>query len=92
MPYGSGPRLSVGEGSSATTRPTVPSGPWASSIKKGLIGLPMQLGSHVSKARTHVPKVPDVRAIIDLQDVWTGGVINACKTCGHVVTVQRQPC
>jgi hypothetical protein len=32
---------------------------------------------------THVFNVFDIRAIIDLQDVWTGSAVNACKVCGH---------
>jgi hypothetical protein len=35
-------------------------------IKKGLAGLFMQLGSRVSKARTHVPYAPNARAIMGL--------------------------
>jgi hypothetical protein len=38
-------------------------------IKENLACEPMQLGSHVSKARTYVSKVPDVRAIMGLQNV-----------------------
>jgi hypothetical protein len=45
------------EGSGTTTRPTVPCGPWASSIKKCLTSLAMQLGTCVSKVRSHVSKV-----------------------------------
>jgi hypothetical protein len=54
----------------ALTRPT------ASGIRKGLAGLGMQLGSRVIKTRlsiteacTHVSKMPDVRAIMGMQDV-----------------------
>jgi hypothetical protein len=47
--YGPEPRLFAGEGSDADTRPTVPYGPRASCIKKDIAGLPMQLGSRVSK-------------------------------------------
>jgi hypothetical protein len=35
-------------------------------INKGLAGLPMQLGVHVSKARTHVLKMSDVNAIMGM--------------------------
>jgi hypothetical protein len=97
--HGSESRLPAGEGSDATACPTAPDPAslprglrrchasfgslWATGLKhkKKLAGLFMQLGSHVSKA-------PDVIAIMGLQDVWAGGVINTCKTCGHVATVQ----
>jgi hypothetical protein len=46
---------------------------WTTSIKKSLVGLPVQLGSYVPNARTHVSKTPDVWAIMGLQDVWTSG-------------------
>jgi hypothetical protein len=55
-------------------------------IKK-LDGLPMQLGSCVSKAHTHVSKAPDVRAIMGMQDVRVGCIFNACKTCGLAGTM-----
>jgi hypothetical protein len=42
-------------------------------IKKGLAGLPMHLGSCVSKKRAHISKALDLRAIIALQDVLTCG-------------------
>lgn len=73
------------EGSGAATRPAVICGPWPSSIKKNLAGLPMQLGSYVSK-------MPNIRAIMSLQDVWAGSAFNAYKMCGHVGTVQCRPC
>jgi hypothetical protein len=57
---------------------------------KSLASLLVQLNSHVSKACTHVSKAPDVREIMGLQDVRTGGVINAYKTCGQVATVRLQ--
>jgi hypothetical protein len=63
----------------ATTRPAVPYGPRASSIKKSLAGLPVQLDLHVHNARTHVFKAPDVRAIMCLHDVRAGSAFNACK-------------
>jgi hypothetical protein len=66
VPYGSGPHLSAGEGSGAAMHPAVLSRSCALSIKKGLAGLPMQLGSRVSKSHAHVPKVPDARAIMGL--------------------------
>jgi hypothetical protein len=57
---------------------------WATGLKpkKNLAGLPVQLGSHVPNACALVSKASDIRAITDLQDVWAGSVINACKTCG----------
>jgi hypothetical protein len=58
-------------------------------IKK-LDGLPMQLGSRVSKAHTHISKAPDVRAIMDMQDVRVGYIFNACKTCGLAGTIWLQ--
>jgi hypothetical protein len=67
MSYGSGPCLPVREGPSAATHPTVPNGP--PQIYKKLDGLPMQLGSRVSKVHTHISKAPDIRAIMDMQDV-----------------------
>jgi hypothetical protein len=87
--YGSEPHFSTGKGSGAATHPAVPYGPHTSSIKKGLASLPIQLGSRVSKACTHVPKAPDARAIMGLQDVQAGNVINASKTSGYTATVQH---
>jgi hypothetical protein len=54
--HGTGPHLRAREGSGATTRSAVPCGPRTSSIKKGLAGLAMQLGSRVFMARSRVPK------------------------------------
>jgi hypothetical protein len=56
--------LPTGKGSSAATRTVVPNESWASCIKKGIAGLPIQLGSHVSKACLCVSKAPDTRAIM----------------------------
>jgi hypothetical protein len=67
----------------ATTRPTVLCGSRASNIKKSLAGLPVQQSAHVSNACMHISKAPDVRIIMDLQDVWG----NACKMCGYAATV-----
>jgi hypothetical protein len=73
------------EGSgAATTCPVVSCGPRALNIKKSLAGLPVQLDLYVSSAHVHVSKAPDVRAIMGMQDMWTGGY--------SVATVQRQPC
>jgi hypothetical protein len=67
--YGSRPRLSAGVGSGAATCLITPCGTRASNIKKSLAGLHVQLGMHVPNARAHVSKEPDVRVIMDLQDV-----------------------
>jgi hypothetical protein len=72
-------------------RPVVLCGPRASSIKKSLAGLPMQLGSHVLNTHAYVYKASNIRAIMGLQDVWEGSAITACKTCGQAATVQRWP-
>jgi hypothetical protein len=88
MSYGSKPLLSAEVGSSATMCPTGPYGPRASSIKKSLAGLPVQLDMHVPNAHTHVFKAPHVRAIMLLQDVQAGSVVNTCKACGHASTVR----
>jgi hypothetical protein len=79
-------------GIQAITCPTVHYGPRASNIKKSLTGLSVQLGSHVLNAHAHVCKAPDVRVIMDLQDVRIRSAINACKTCRQVATVQCRPC
>jgi hypothetical protein len=76
------PCFPAGKGSGAATRIAIPYVPWSSSIKKGLADLPMQIGSYVFKARVHVPKAPDARGIMGLQNVRAGSVINACKMCG----------
>jgi hypothetical protein len=47
--YDFGPRLPVEVGSDTTTCPAGPNGLWASSIKKSLATLPMQLGTHARK-------------------------------------------
>jgi hypothetical protein len=41
----------------------------------------MQLGMLVPNACAHVAKVPDVRAIMGLQDMRTGSIVNAYKKC-----------
>jgi hypothetical protein len=53
----------------ATTRPTVPCGPRASNIKKRLVCLPVQLGSHVPNATHMFPRCQ------------TSGPSWDCKTC-----------
>jgi hypothetical protein len=52
-------------------------------ITKGLASLPMQLDSHIFKARTHIPYALDARAMMDVQDVRTNGIIITYKTCGQ---------
>jgi hypothetical protein len=44
--------------------------------------------SRIFKTRMHVPKAPDFRVIMGLQDVWIGGIIITCKMCGQCATVQ----
>jgi hypothetical protein len=75
------PRLPAREGSDAATCPAAPCGPRASSIKKSLAVLPVQLGTHVPNARVQVFKPPDIRTIMDLQDVRPDNTVNACKAC-----------
>jgi hypothetical protein len=50
----------------------------------------VQLGTHVPNARPHISKAPHVRAIMLLQDVQAGSVVNTCKACGHASTVLLQ--
>jgi hypothetical protein len=61
--YGSGPYLPTGEGFGVVTCPAVPYGPQASSIKKGIASLHMQLGSRISKACSCGSKAHDVVAL-----------------------------
>jgi hypothetical protein len=65
LSYGSRPYLSVEVGFGAATYPMAPCGPWASSIKKSLAVLPIQLGTHVPNASAQISTAPD----------------KACKTC-----------
>jgi hypothetical protein len=74
----------------ATTRPVVPCGTRASSIKKSLADLPVQLGQHVHNTHALIFKAPDIRAIMCLQDVWAGNTINVCKTCVQAAIVRLQ--
>jgi hypothetical protein len=90
MPYDFGPRLLIEVGSDAATCPVAPCGPRASSIKKSLVVLLVQLGTHVPNARAHVSKSPNIRAIMGLQDVRAGSAANACKACRHVATMRLQ--
>jgi hypothetical protein len=87
MSYGSGPHLSTEVDSNAATCPVTPCGSRALSIKKSLAGLPVQLGTYVPNTHAHVFKVPDIRAIMCLQDVRADSVVNAYKACRHAATV-----
>jgi hypothetical protein len=72
MSYVFGPRLPAEVGSDVVMYPAVPCGPWASSIKKSLAVLPVQLGTHVSNARAQVSKAPARQRSQCLQGVQTG--------------------
>jgi hypothetical protein len=50
----------------------------------------VQLGTYVPNACTHVSKAPDIRAIIGLQDVRVGNIVNACMACRQVAIVRLQ--
>jgi hypothetical protein len=88
--YSFGPHLPTEVGPDAVTCPAGAYGTRASSIKKNLAGLPVQLGTHVPNARTHVSNAPHVRAIMPMQDMQTGSVVNTCKACGQASTVRLQ--
>jgi hypothetical protein len=88
--YGSGPHLLTEVGSGAAMCPTGPYEPRVLSIKKILACLPVQLGTHVPNVRAHIFKTPYVRAIMCLQDVHAGSVVNTYKTYGHASTVRLQ--
>jgi hypothetical protein len=85
--YGSGPRLPAKVGSDTATCLAASYGPRALSIKKNLAFLPVQLGTYALNARAHVSKVPNVRAIMDLQDMRVGSVVNAYKAYKQTATV-----
>jgi hypothetical protein len=61
-------------------------GPLSSSIKKPI--RPACAARQAYFQRTHVFKVSDVRAIMGLQDVRAGNIVNTCKTDRHAGTVQ----
>jgi hypothetical protein len=90
MPYGSEPHLPVEVGSDTATCLAGPYGPRDSTIKKSLVGLSVQLGMHVPNTRTHVSMSPHVSAIMRLQDVQAGSVVNTCKVCEQTSTVWLQ--
>jgi hypothetical protein len=69
MSYGSGPHLPAEVGSGAATCPAAPCGLWASSVKKSLSVMPVQLGTHVPNVRAQVFNAPD----------------RACMTCGQAM-------
>jgi hypothetical protein len=50
----------------------------------------VQLGTHVPNTRTDVFKAPHIRAIMRLQDVRAGIVVNICKACDQTSTVWLQ--
>jgi hypothetical protein len=50
----------------------------------------MHLGTYVPNARAHVSKAPHVRAIMLLQDVQVGSVVNTYKAYGYASTVLLQ--
>jgi hypothetical protein len=77
--YGSGPRLPAKVSSDTVTCLVAPYGPWALSIKKSLAFLPVQLGTYALTARAHASMVPNIRVIMDLQDMRVGSVVNAYK-------------
>jgi hypothetical protein len=56
-------------------------------MKKSLAGLPVQQGSPIPNACVHISKVPDVMAIMGLQDVRAGTVVNACTMYRQAATV-----
>jgi hypothetical protein len=88
--YGSRPRFSA-EVNSDAAMCLVPSyGPRASSIKKNLAVLSVQLVTYVPNIREHVFKALDIRVIMGLQDVRADSAINVCKTCRYAATVQWQ--
>jgi hypothetical protein len=70
--------------------PVSPYGQRALNIKKSLAGLPVKLDTHVFHARARVSKAPHDRAIIRLEDVQAGSVINTYKACGQASTVWLQ--
>jgi hypothetical protein len=88
--YGSGSWLSAEVDFGAATFPGAPCGLRVSSIKKRVVDMHVQLGTHVPNARVHVSKAPHVRAVTHLQDMRAGGVVNTCKACVYASTVRLQ--
>jgi hypothetical protein len=84
--YGSRPHLPIEVGSSAATYPVAPYGTWASSIKKSLAVLPVQLGTHVSNTRAQVSKAPDTAC----NTCGQACAVNACKACRQAAIVRLQ--
>jgi hypothetical protein len=56
-------------------------------IKKSLVGLLVQLDTHVLNAHAHVSKAPDIRAIMGQQDMQASNIVNGCKACRHATVV-----
>jgi hypothetical protein len=84
--YGSGHRLPVEVGSDIATNLTAPCGPWDSSIKKILVVLSVQLGTHVPNVHTQVFKA-DSKVIMGLQDVRADSTVNIYKVCRQTATM-----
>jgi hypothetical protein len=82
--------LSIEVGFGAAMCHMTPCGSWASSIKKSLAGLPVQLGTHVFNAHVHIFKASDIMVIMDLQDVYASNTVNACKACRQAGIVRLQ--
>jgi hypothetical protein len=45
---------------------------------------------HVLNARVHISKAPHIKAIMRLQDVQVGSVVNTCMVCGYASIVRVQ--
>jgi hypothetical protein len=90
MPHDFRVSLLVQEGFDAATCPAALNGSWVSGIKKNLVGLDMQLGSCVSKVRSHVTEAParceGKRRHHDLQTVQTGATISCYSTTSAQLT------
>jgi hypothetical protein len=84
--YGSGHRLPVEVGSDIATNLAAPCGPWDSSIKKILVVLSVQLGTHVPNVHAQVFKA-DSKAIMGLQDVRADSTVNIYKVCRQTATM-----
>jgi hypothetical protein len=74
-------------GLQAAMHPVVSCESRASSIKKSLASLPVQLGTHVLNSHMHVFMALDVKATMGLQDVRTGNTVNTYKACRQAATM-----
>jgi predicted RNA-binding Zn-ribbon protein involved in translation (DUF1610 family) len=83
--YASGPHLPVEVDSDAAKYPAVPCELQASSIKKSLAVLHVQLDTYVSNACVQVSNAPDRACKMCGQ-----AAVNACKTCRQTAIVQLQ--